>query len=244
MMDLTNGLPELGRINEGFTRSGTHTKEYNMWLIERQAPTPQEKEIIESVPFMQGHYDFSMILGGRVYENRPLIYVFELLDRNYTSRKSIQTSIENWLMRGGHEPLYDDHAENYHYIAKCTSVDVADAYSGLTITIEFEAYPFKIGDLLEGNDIWDTFNFELDVAQITEFEISGTKSIVLYNAGNNMINPQIKASSDFEISKGNQTFIVPAGTSESHDFMLNTGENNLTITGNGTIEFLFYKELL
>src|SRR5699024_9538236 len=225
-------------------RNNVHTKEYGMWLVERHAPTPEEKRIIEDVPFMQGHYDFSMILGGRVYENRPLTYVFEILNRNYTSRKSVQTSLENWLMNSDYAPLYDDHAENYHYIAKCQNVSTEDTYGGLTVTIEFDAYPFKIGDYLEGNDIWDIFNFELDVSQITEFNINGTKEIVLYNVGSNIINPKIKTTSTFEIKQGNQTFNVPSGTSESHEFTLKTGENKLTITGNGTIEFLFYKELL
>lgn len=244
MLDLTDGLDEFARISEGFTRDEVHTKEYNMWLVERSAPTPSEKRIIEDVPFMQGEYDFSMILGGRVYENRQLTYVFEMLERNYQSRKSIQTSLENWLMRSGHEPLYDDHAKDYYYIAKCESVEIADSYGGLTITVTFDAYPFKIGEYLEGNDIWDIFNFELDVAQITEFEINGTKTIMLYNAGSNMVSPKIKASNEFDITLDNKEYKISSGTTESSEFVLPLGENELTIKGYGTIEFLFYKELL
>src|SRR5690625_558150 len=99
MIDLTNGLPELGNPKNGFTRSGIHTSEYGMWLVNRQAPTPSEKQIIESVPFMQGVYDFSNILGERVYENRSLTYVFEIKQQDYERRKINQTAIENWLKK-------------------------------------------------------------------------------------------------------------------------------------------------
>lgn len=41
-----------------------------------------------------------------------------------------------------------------------------------------------------------------------------------------------------------KTFNITSGQSESHEFVLKSGENNLSITGSGTIEFLFYKELI
>src|SRR5690625_2713843 len=103
MIDLTNGLPEFGQPKEGFTRSGIHTSEYGMWLENRQAPTPSEKEIIESVPFMQGVYDFSNILGERVFNNRPLTYSFVIKEQDYEHRKIDQTAIENWLKKDGIE---------------------------------------------------------------------------------------------------------------------------------------------
>lgn len=244
MIDLTNGLPELSNAKEGFKYNGKHTREYDMRLVERNAPTPTEKRITENLPFMQGEYDFSMILGGRVYNNRPLTFKFELLNRYYTNRKSIQTSIENWLMNSGYTPLYDDHAEGYRYIAKCIGVSVSDTYGGLTIDIEFDAYPFKISEIKEGNDLWDPFNFELDVAQVTEFAVNGTEEITLYNVGSNLLQPTIKTTAPMTITKDGRTYNVPQGQTKSHEFTLNVGENKLTIQGNGKIEFLFYKELI
>lgn len=244
MLDLTNGLDLSGTITEGFKRDGIHTKEYKMWLVERSAPTPEEKAITESVPFMQGHFDFSTILGGRVYENRPLTYQFEILERDYLTRKIFQTSLENWLMKGGYEPLYDDHAPEYHYLAKCESVETADAYGGLTVNIEFDAYPFKIAELAEGNDIWDTFNFELDVAQVTKFSVNGSVNIILYNVGANNLTPAIKATAPMTIIKDGVSYSIPAGETNSYEFVLCQGENPMSIRGNGAIEFLFYKELI
>lgn len=244
MLDLTNGLDLKREIKEGFTRNGIHTREYNMWLVERTAPTPAEKRIMENLPFVQGSYDFSMILGGKVYENRPLTYRFEILNRDYQNRKVIQTSLENWLMKGGYEPLYDDHAPGYYYLAKCTGVYTTDTSDGLTITIEFDAYPFKISVLPEGHDIWDEFNFELDVAQNTKFEVDGEIDIILYNVGASHLTPTIKTSDSMTIVKSGITYTVPAGETKSTEFVLLQGENKIKIQGNGTIEFLFYKELI
>ena len=245
-MDLTHGLDDFygKQIIEGFSFRDIHTSDYDMWLVDRFTPPPNEKQIIESLPFAQGIQDFSMILGARVYENRELKYTFEILNRNYQHRKSIETSLTNWLMNSDYSELHDDHAQNYHYIAKCRHVDVMDSAGGLSVEVTFDAYPFKIAELLEGNDIWDTFNFELDVAQVTEFEVNGTTNITLFNVGSNLITPTIEASSDFEITKGNTAYEISSGTTKSESFFLDMGENRLTITGNGIIKFNFYKELL
>lgn len=243
-MDLTSGLPSLGLITQGIVRSGKHTKEYNMWLVDRSAPTPQEKSITETVPFMNGLYDFSDILGERTFENRSLSYTFEILQMDYTDRKSIQTSIENWLMKDGYAPLYDDHAKNYYYIAKCVSVNIDDITGGLSVNIEFDAYPFKISELKEGHDIWDEFNFELDVSIPVDFTIDGQETINLLNVGMPSVVPIITASNAMTIVKGNTTYNVPIGESKSESFRLMPGENEMTITGNGTISFEYFKELI
>ena len=145
----------------------------------------------------------------------------------------------------GKQRLYDDSMPGYYYLAEVEgglSFDELKNYG--TLTVEFTAYPFMIAELAEGNDIWDTFNFELDVAQITEFTVDGTLDIVLYNVGTPNLTPTIEASSPMTIKMGGKTFNVPEGKSESLDFVLNPGENDLTLTGNGTIKFLFYKELI
>lgn len=244
MLDLTNGVDMKRSIQEGITRGGVHTSDYNMWLVDRSAPTPEEKSIVESLPFVQGNYDFSTILGGRVYENRPLSYQFEILNTDYQSRKSVQTSLENWLMIGGYEVLYDDHSHGYYWLAKCMRVNTVDTHGGLTVNIEFDAYPFKISVKPEGHDIWDDFNFELDVAQVTKFEVNGTIDAMLYNVGANILTPVIKASAPMQVIKDGITYNIPEGEVKSYELSLSLGENQMKIQGDGTIEFLFHKELI
>lgn len=245
MIDLTNGLPDMAtQPDEGISRDGRHTRDYQMWLVDRQAPTPPEKQIIDSIPFMQGNYDFSDILGERIYENRTISYVFEIKNRHYTNRKTVQTSLENWLMKSGMAPLYDDHAKGYYYMAKCVYINTEDATGGLRVTIDFDGYPFKISVLEEGHDIWDVFNFELDVAVINEFNINGIENIDMYNVGSNSRAPKLITTANMIIVKNGMTYNIPAGTSQNESFRLDIGSNPMTVTGNGTIKFEWYKELL
>ena len=117
-------------------------------------------------------------------------------------------------------------------------------YNRLIVVVEFDCYPFKISKLKEGHDIWDEFNFELDVAQEVEHTVNGTKEITLYNVSTPSVVPSIIASSEMTIEKGAVSVTVPPGTSKSELLRLNAGENKLKVTGNGTIEFDFYKELI
>ncbi len=236
----------MGEIIEGFTFFDEHTKEYNMKLKERLAPTPEENTITEEVPFMQGSYDFSMILGERIYKNRTLSYRFEVVERGYQHRKVDEIVLKNWLMKNGWGKLYDDHDDGYYYWAKCTSVTVEDdhTYGRLLISISFEAYPFMRAIFEEGHDIWDEFYFELDYFQPNEFAINGLTTIKVKNVGAIGVVPTIISSSQMTIIKNGISYSVPAGESKNESFRLGIGENLMTINGTGMIKFIFYKELL
>src|SRR5699024_7335189 len=246
MMDITNGVKFDRSIKEGFVFNGFDTREYDMHLIERSAPTPQEKEIIESVPFAHGVYDFSNILGERIFDNRSISYTFQIYEHDYDRRKHEQTVLENKLLGTHITRLEDSYDEDYYYLGKCVSINTTDdhVYNRLIVVVEFDCYPFKISKLPEGHDIWDEFNFELDVAQVIEFGVNGTRDITLYNAGASSVVPTIIASSEFTIEKGTVSVTVPSGTSKSDLIRLQSGENKLKVTGNGTIEFNFHKELI
>lgn len=171
MIDLTNGLDMSLKITEGFSFSDFDTTKEGMMLVSRSAPTPSEKSIVDSGPFVQGVYDFSMMMGERVFDNRSISYEFHLLERDYGYRKIDEAYLKNALMKRGIMPLYDTHDPDYYYLGKCVSVNVDDdhVYGRLVISIEFDCYPFMIALKEEGNDDWDSFDFELDYAQENTF---------------------------------------------------------------------------
>src|SRR5690625_299873 len=236
----------------GIRFNGKHShKDMGVTLgIERDIGYPEKEKIKVKVPFSNIEYDFSEIYGEQTYTERLLTYTLNILDKNVindTQRINIlETKISNWLMNSnGKQRLYDDAIPGYYYLAEVEGgVSFDELWNHGTLTVEFTAYPFMISELEEGNDIWDTFNFELDVAQITDFEVNGSLEVVLYNVGTPNLSPEIEATAPMEIVKDGVAYSVPIGKSKSSDFKLITGENNLTITGNGTIKFLFYKELI
>ena len=58
------------KIKEYISFGDFNSRDAGWYLQKREAPTPDEKEIVESIPFMQGVLDFSSVLGERVFEPR------------------------------------------------------------------------------------------------------------------------------------------------------------------------------
>lgn len=231
----------------GITFNEKHSyRDFGLRVLEKHIGNPSKIKRKERVPFSNQIYDFSNIYGGQEYEERPLTYVFNLRDYNKVNLAIKKIEILNWLMQPNEKvQMLDDYIPGYYFLAEVEEAPDFDElrFRGV-FTVNFTAYPFKISELAEGNDLWDPFNFLLDVAQITDFEVAGTKTVTLYNPGASIIKPKIRASSPMEIIKDGITYNIPVGESQSYDFILHQGENKMTIKGIGKISFHFRKELI
>jgi len=233
----------------GITFDGLHSyKDLGLSIASREIGNPSKIKIKERVPFSNIDYDFSGIYGDQQYTERSIIYTFNVLGYNGNKEIFVSKKIQvlNWLMRPNSKiNLFDDTIIGYRFSAEVEdSIDLTENEADGTLTVTFTAYPFKISVHEEGNDIWDTFNFLLDYAQVTEHVIDGSKQITLYNSGINAISPLIKASASMTVQIGSTTYSIPVGESTSYDFVLRDLETTLLITGNGTISFHFYKEVI
>lgn len=222
------------------------SRKEGLWLQERSSPYPEMKETKEPLAFAHGDVDFSHVLGEFFYENRPLEYSFYLLEKIRESRYTYEMKLQNSLQSKGFVKIYDTTRHGYYYMGKCVNVSVTDdhVYKRLLVTIAFDVYPFMISELPEGHDIWDETNFELDVFQPTEFEVIGSKDILLINSGSTSIAPTVITDAPFTIRKKNVEYKFGAGTTKEDNFRLMSGENHMTVEGNGNIEFKFFKELI
>ncbi|MBM4762702.1 phage tail domain-containing protein [Bacillus sp. B15-48] len=231
----------------GITFNGKHSfKDFGLTVAERIIGNPKKIKIKERVPFSNKAYDFSGIYGDQEYEERPLTYVFNVKDYDKINLENKKTEVANWFMGPNRKvKLIDDYIFGYHFLAEVEEdLDFDELRFHGKLTVNFTAYPFRIADLEEGNDIWDEFNFLLDYSQDTEFSVSGSSNAVLYNAGIKTVYPIIKSNATMEISKNGVVYSIPIGESQSLDFALLPGENNFRINGNGKISFHFRKELI
>lgn len=222
-------------------------KDFNITLAPgKEIGTPNKNKIKVAIPFSNTEYDFSELYGDQTYSPRSLTYSFNIFDTTKTRMNNKKTEIINWLMNSnGKQKLYDDAYPGYYFLAEVEgNVSFEEDRSTGILTVTFTAYPFMIAERQEGHDIWDEFNFDLDVAQDVEFAINNTLDVVLLNVGTPSVIPEIQASAQMEIVKDGITYIIPSGTTKSSDFILKLGENDLTINGDGTIKFTFYKELI
>lgn len=230
--------------------NGRHSSEFGIIALEdKKVGFPSKKKITVSVPFSNTVYDFSGVYGGQTYEERFYKQVFCLMDRQKWDTESLYrlwTKVVNWLMEPSTKtPLYDDVMKKYYYLAEVVKEpSLKEIVARGELTIEWTCYPFRIYEDAEGHDIFDIFDFEMDIAQTTSFDINGTRAVALFNEGMSISNPTIKTSSTMIISKNNVTFNIPKGTSTSSRFRLTPGINYFTITGQGTIEFSWHKELI
>ena len=231
----------------GITFNGRHSFNdmgYKI-LSNREIKSPSKIKVKKSVPYMNGSYDFSNLYGGNCFTDRVLEYTFLLKATSNKNLEAVRMDCENWLMGTNEQTkLIDDNMNLYYYLAECESVKFEDMGLIGKLTATFNAYPFRLYGWVEGNDLWDRFNFELDVSQEVKFNIEGSKDIVLYNQGATHVKPTIIASSDMEIVKDDITYSIEKGKTNDWQFVLGVGENHLTVKGTGTIEFEFRKEVL
>ena len=159
------------RIKDGITFGEFDSMNEGVLLTHREDTPPEEKVIKESLPFVQGDYDFSRILGEAIRENRLVRYEFFIKEYNHEYRKTLEIKYENMLLNQGMARIHDTANLGYYFYGKCIEADVSidSGWQQLKLTLTFDCYPYMISDLQEGHDIWDEFNFELDVAQVIEF---------------------------------------------------------------------------
>ncbi len=233
-------------INEGISFSKFNSKSHGLYLVEREAPSPSEKEIAEDIPFMQGVHDFSMMLGERIFDNRDIKYVFKKYNVNYENRKILENRIKDELMSVGQEAIFDTHDPAYYWFGKAKSVNVDDDHekNKLVVTIVFDCYPFLLKNNAYFDDIWDTFNFDYDVANWSRYRINGKRTITLINTGSTAVSPTVIASSPMTAIIDGETYSIPVGTSSNVFIKISRGINKIVVSGNGDISVLFRMELM
>lgn len=233
-------------ISEFITFGEFNSKKEGFYLIERDAPSPDEKEIIENIPFSQGVHDFSMILGERIFQNRKISYTFWLPSRMYAQRKLIEQDVKRKLMMNGINQLHDKHDESFYWLGKCEEVKIDDDEETKTLEVKivFDCYPFMLSEQEYFTDVWNTFNFNHHVSVFTKYTIVGTKEIFLINTGDTSISPTIITDSDIQIILKGQTYYFTKGENKDFLMKLERGINHLKIAGSGTIKFRFRVEVM
>lgn len=231
---------------EGFQFGNYVSSEHDLFLIERNAPTPTEKEIVETVPYMQGQYDFSMIGTDRFFSNRTVTFKVAIFSIEYTERKQVENLMKMSLMPLGIQNLYDTHNIGYHWQGKCKSITVDDDAEKrmLTATIEFDCYPYAISDTAEGSDVWDSVYFPNWIFQNVKYTVNGATKINLYNVGAHTTNMILVVDGNFTLHDDTGAYELTTGTYTNSEVSLSPGVNTLSLVGIGTIEFKFYQEVM
>ncbi|BAK95126.1 hypothetical protein [Tetragenococcus halophilus] len=235
---------------KGITFNGLHSyKDLGMTITEKEIGNPEKEKALVKVPFSDVEYDFSELYGDQNMSTRTLSYTFHVFDRRVNTPEQVNRlktrALNHFMNVNKMIELYDDAYPNWHFLAEVRDAPSFNEDSIIgELTVEFEAYKFMIGNEIEGNDIWDIFDFDFDVAQTTKVNIDTFRQVFLINNSPTVVSPTIKASSDFVIEFNSVTYIVEKGWSSDPDFRLYKRLNVLNVTGEGTIEFSWNKEMI
>lgn len=155
-----------------FEFNGKSTRDFGLTIgrgVEIGYPDKNKK--IEPLAWTNVQYDFSNLYGSQQYTNRLLKFPIHIMNKSESSIYFQNTKILNWLMSVGRQPFYYSEIPGYYFMAEVVSdveYDLRHVHDGV-LEIVFECYPFMIDVMPEGHDIWDLFNFDLDVSQPTNF---------------------------------------------------------------------------
>lgn len=230
----------------GFKFNNIHSHDMNVVMHSKNIEPPSKKKIKESVPFMHGSYDFSMIGTNNepIYSERNITIVLGLVANSKEQLQVLYSNTLDWLQDVGKQQLIFDDIKEYYYMAEVEESSTFDQVMDFGIlTVKFVANPFKSSIDYVGSDIWDTFNFEEDISQNMEYQISSYKEITIYNPGR-MIRPTINCDTAMYIDQNGKYYNLNVGDNKPYGFYLNPLNNLLKIHGTGKIKFIFRKEKL
>jgi len=232
----------------GITFNDKHSyNDFGLVIESEKISTPSKKTIEIDVPFMNGAYDASTIgsNGEIVYNQRKIEFTF---GSKYASKKLMYSQISDvseWLLDSGTAKLISDDIPDCYFLAKVTNeISIEETIRIGRLPVVFAADPFKYGVSLEGsNQLWDTFNFETGYLQDSEYTVSGSKTITLYNPGR-IVMPTINCSVAMSITYNGTTYSLTSGDNSLYGFKLVNGANSITVNGTGTIKFNFRKQVI
>ena len=138
-MNLTDGI----RINDKHSYG-----DFGLELKSRNIGLPEKKSIRQTVPFMNGYYDFSALNGASAWNERIIEYSFDVLNDNPVELDHFVSLVLDWLCNVHDEDIFDNTVYLYHWHGSYESADVVWDESGLKaeITVSFVVHPFKIAD--------------------------------------------------------------------------------------------------
>jgi len=195
---------------------------------------PKKVKLLKDVPFSNVEYDFSTIYGEQTYGNRLVKYTINVVRKDSLENigmHSVANQIIDWVLSSDTmKPLFDEQDPDYHFLGEVRDEpDLTDSFRFGELSVTFDCYPYRIKNNAEGDDVWDNFNFETDIAQDVKYEIIGTRTINLVNLSAHSVEYKV-------VTTGDVTY--------SAQSMMEKGDNNFVFTGTGTAEVIWYREVI
>lgn len=214
-------------VTDGIRIKDLHSyRDFDLYIKSRHISLPEKKSIRETVPFMNGYYDFSALNGSPTWNERIIEYAFDVIGNTPQELEAEVARVIDWLGNVHDEDIFDDTLPNQHWHGSYESCDVDydDSGESAEIKVAFVVHPFKIAN-------------EAIVHSLT----AGTYTIK--NAGM-AVAPYVESTATGAIQIGNYVSAIPANESIHLGIDLERGDNSVIVTGEGTITLRYFEEVL
>jgi len=232
---------------KGITFNLKHSyTDFNLILNNKKIGTPSKKKITIPMPFMNGNYDFSTLgsNGEITYNQRAIDIKFTLISTSKAKLHIELVKVVAWLQDISQNKLIFDDIKDYYFLAEVEEgIEITEKNNIAEITVKFIADPFKTGVDYATNNLWDTFNFEEDYLQSSDYDVVGTKTITLYNPGR-IVTPIINCNANMNIVYNSVTYNLIIGDNKPYGLRLANGANSIVINGTGHVSFLYRKQVI
>lgn len=201
---------------------GTH----GLYIKTRNISLPEKKSIRQTIPFMNGYYDFSALNGAPAWDERKIDYSFDATEDTPAALDEKVSEVMDWLGNIHDEDIFDDTVLGFHFHGSYESSSIKWDENGLKaeISVTFVCHPFKIA------------NYDTSLTL-------PTGEHVVHNSGMAVI-PFASCASAAAIQIGNYATSIPAGENIQLTVTLERGKNNVLVSGDSPVILKFRKEVL
>lgn len=213
-------------ITDGIRIGDLHSyRDFDVYIKHRNISLPQKKTIRETVPFMNGFYEFSALNGAPAWGERTIEYVFDIVGETPQDTEENLEKILDWLCNVYDEDIFDDTLTHKHWHGSYETSKPGYDESGelVELSVTFVVHPFKIAD-----------------EPIEHVMAAG--SYVITNMGM-AVAPIVSSNAAAAIQIGNYVSSIPANVEYKLEIDLQRGKNAIMVTGAGTVRLKYYEEV-
>lgn len=221
-----------------------NSKDEGIQIISYDLGAPTPKIVTETVPYMNGEYDFSRLNNTLYYNSRTLTVTFQITHFvMYTQAMNVNDiykqyfSFKSLLLSQGTGNLDITNLVQFPatLTGSCTNVTgLSQLPFGGTFTATFTCDPFiNLGTY--GEQLWDEFSFIDGLSEFPTYPINGNTTVPVYNPG-------VPAKCSF--TGANINIISNLQALSDGSYILPSGINNVEFTGQGTLYINFEKEVI
>lgn len=178
---------------------------FGLKMLERSVDPPASKRTLQEMPQIQGVLDFSRGRDNETFfSERQLSWTFGKTVKGQKEWELLRYRIMQWATIYTDGIIIESVTPNLYYKgATCISCSFKPMiFNYLEVQLDFTAYPLRLSEKLEGNDIFDTFNFDTDVWQKPKTRIPSMQEQLPYKTLNIGESVTLGGWSQFRASQG------------------------------------------